>query len=76
MSRIPRMFPKFAFMEQQKRITKPNLYLVGFMGVGKSAIGIRLARELNYSFCDSDSVIEKRVGKSIPEIFAEEGEPS
>ena len=55
-------------------MTKPNIYLVGFMGVGKSTIGIRLARELNYSFFDSDDVIEKRAGKAISEIFANEGE--
>jgi len=44
------------------------------MGVGKSAVGQRVARELNYSFFDSDEVIEQRVGKVIPEIFASEGE--
>lgn len=51
-----------------------NIYLVGFMGVGKSTVGIRLARELNYSFFDSDDMIEKRIGKTISEIFADEGE--
>ena len=61
-------------MNQKKQKFRPNLYLVGFMGVGKSAVGSRLARELNYSFFDSDEVIEKRVGKTIPEIFAEYGE--
>ena len=44
------------------------------MGVGKSTVGGRLARVLNYSFFDSDEAIEKRVGKTIPEIFADEGE--
>ena len=44
------------------------------MGVGKSAVGIRLARELGYSFFDSDDVIEKQAGKSIPKLFADEGE--
>lgn len=44
------------------------------MGVGKSTVGIRLARELDYSFFDSDEMIEKRIGKSIPELFADEGE--
>ena len=44
------------------------------MGVGKSAVGIRLARELGYSFFDSDDVIEKKAGKSIPKLFADEGE--
>jgi len=44
------------------------------MGVGKSAIGRRLARELGFQFVDSDHEIEKKVGKRIPEIFASEGE--
>lgn len=52
----------------------PNLYLVGFMGVGKSAVGRKVARELRYRFLDSDHQIEKKVGKKIPEIFAKEGE--
>lgn len=54
--------------------SKPNLYLVGFMGVGKSAIGRRVARELGFRFIDSDHQIEKEQGKKIPEIFASEGE--
>lgn len=57
-----------------KKQRKPNLYLVGFMGVGKSAIGRRVARELGYRFIDSDHVIEKQAGKGIPAIFAEYGE--
>ena len=52
----------------------PNLYLVGFMGVGKSAIGRRVARELGLKFLDSDVVIEKQAGVSIAEIFARDGE--
>jgi shikimate kinase len=54
--------------------SKPNLYLVGFMGVGKSAIGRRVARELGYRFIDSDHQIEKDQGKRIAEIFETEGE--
>lgn len=46
------------------------------MGVGKSTVGQRVALKLEYEFFDSDSVIEKQVGKSIPEIFATEGESS
>jgi shikimate kinase len=56
--------------------SKPNLYLVGFMGVGKSALGRRLARELGYRFIDSDHEIELKAGKKIPQIFASEGEPA
>lgn len=44
------------------------------MGVGKSAIGRRVALEMGYTFLDSDEAIEQRYNKRIPEIFAEEGE--
>lgn len=44
------------------------------MGVGKSAIGRRVARELGYKFLDSDDCIVKNVGQKIPAIFASEGE--
>ena len=44
------------------------------MGVGKSAIGRQVARELAYQFIDSDRAIEQRLGKRIPEIFRTEGE--
>ncbi len=61
-------------MKKEIKQTKPNLYLVGFMGVGKSAIGRRLAREMGYAYIDSDHDIEKKVGQRIPEIFATQGE--
>lgn len=50
------------------------MYLVGFMGVGKSALGRRVARALKYTFIDSDNAIEKKEGRRIPDIFAAEGE--
>jgi shikimate kinase len=51
-----------------------NLVLIGFMGTGKSAIGRRCARRLGYTFRDSDTAIVQRVGCSIPQLFAEQGE--
>ena len=51
-----------------------NIVLVGFMGTGKSAIGRRLAKRLQTSFVDTDAWIARRAGKSIPLIFAEDGE--
>lgn len=51
-----------------------NIYLVGFMGVGKSTVGRGVARKLNMLFIDSDRAIEKAAGKSINELFAEHGE--
>jgi len=51
-----------------------NVVLLGFMGTGKSIVGRRLAVELQYRFVDTDSLIEERTGKKIPEIFSQEGE--
>lgn len=53
---------------------KPNVFLVGPMGAGKSTIGRLLAAELSLSFRDSDRVIEDRTGADIPWIFDMEGE--
>ncbi|MBI5874458.1 MAG: shikimate kinase [Deltaproteobacteria bacterium] len=51
-----------------------NIVLTGFMGTGKTAVGRRLARELNLTFIDTDDLIEKEAGKSIAQIFAAHGE--
>jgi shikimate kinase len=54
---------------------KRNLYLVGPMGTGKTAVGKHLARLLGVPFVDSDAEIERVAGVDIPYIFEEEGEP-
>jgi shikimate kinase len=51
-----------------------NLFLVGPMGSGKSAVGRQLARILHLTFVDSDEEIEARTGVDIPFIFEKEGE--
>ncbi|HET6466394.1 MAG TPA: 3-dehydroquinate synthase [Nitrospiria bacterium] len=51
-----------------------NVVLIGFMGTGKSEVGKRLAGELGWSFEDSDLWIQKRAGRTIPEIFKQSGE--
>ena len=51
-----------------------NLFLVGPMGAGKSAVGRQLARLLHLDFVDSDEEIESRTGVDIPFIFEKEGE--
>jgi 3-dehydroquinate synthase len=53
-----------------------NIALTGFMGTGKSAVGRAVARRLGWQFIDMDDVIVSRAGKSIPRIFAEDGEPA
>jgi shikimate kinase len=57
-----------------RRLEGLNLYLVGMMGTGKSAVGRPLAEALGYRFIDADSVLEQVAGRSIPEIFARDGE--
>ena len=51
-----------------------NLYLVGFMGTGKSAVGRRVAATLNKQFIDIDNAIETKAGLSIKAIFEKLGE--
>jgi shikimate kinase len=55
-------------------LAKSNLFLVGPMGSGKSAVGKQLSRLLRRPFYDSDIEIERRTGVDIPYIFEKEGE--
>ena len=52
----------------------PGIYLVGFMGSGKSTIGKLLAERLGWAFADLDDDIVRTAGKSIQELFDEDGE--
>ena len=52
----------------------PGIYLVGFMGSGKSTVGRRLAGNLGWPFEDLDAVIEAREQTTISALFAELGE--
>lgn len=51
-----------------------NVVLIGFMGTGKTSTGRALAQRLGRSFIDLDAMIEEEAGRTIPEIFAAEGE--
>lgn len=57
-----------------EQLAGQSIVLVGMMGAGKSAIGRRLAVKLGLNFTDADAEIEKAAGKSIGEIFEENGE--
>ena len=52
----------------------PKVILIGAMGAGKSTVGASLARQLQCDFVDTDKLIETDQGKTINEIFIEDGE--
>lgn len=52
-----------------------KIFLIGFMGSGKSTAGRKLASQLNWSFIDLDEKIQKMEGMKIPDIFSLRGEP-
>ena len=52
-----------------------NIILTGFMGVGKTSVGTRLARDLGFTFVDTDELIEEDQKTTITEIFSSFGEP-
>ena len=51
-----------------------RIYLIGFMGCGKSTLGKKLAKRSGLQFIDMDHYIEERNCKTVPRIFAEDGE--
>ena len=51
-----------------------RIYLIGYMGSGKSHLGRNFSKHLGVQFVDMDNFIEERNYKTIPQIFAEEGE--
>jgi len=53
---------------------KSSIALIGFMGTGKTAVGKTLAEKLGKEFIELDSLIEQKSGKTIPEIFQQDGE--
>jgi len=53
---------------------KSSIALIGFMGVGKTAVGKALADKLGKEFVELDSQIEQKAGKSITQIFEQDGE--
>lgn len=52
-----------------------TVFLCGFMGCGKTTAGMLAAKKLGYAYADTDEMIVKQENRSIPEIFADSGEP-
>jgi shikimate kinase len=63
-------------MDRYTPLRARTIALVGLMGVGKSSVGRRLANALELPFRDADTEVEAAAGRSIPDIFAEMGEPA
>jgi len=53
-----------------------NLALIGFMGTGKTSVGRLVAEHLNFEFLDTDELIQTATGRTIADIFAQDGEPA
>lgn len=62
--------------ETPERPALRALALVGYRGTGKSTVGRLLAARLGFEFIDADVALERRLGKPIARVFAEDGEPA
>ena len=58
----------------QEGLQGTSVYLVGMMGSGKTTVGKLISQALGYCYFDTDALIEQLAGKTIPEIFADDGE--
>ena len=63
-------------VDESQHSSALRIVLTGFMGSGKSTVGRRLAERLRWRFLDLDQAVEDSAGKSVPRIFAEDGEAS
>jgi shikimate kinase len=54
----------------------PRILLVGMMGAGKTTVGRALAQRFGWPYLDSDEEVRRRTGRTVPEIFAQDGEPA
>jgi shikimate kinase len=59
-----------------KKLADQSVFLIGYRGSGKSTVARELAERLGFDWIDADDEIERRAGKSISEIFRDDGEPA
>lgn len=72
---VPQNIIEDVYVELKRKVyPKNNIVLIGFMGSGKTTFGKACAKKLGMDFLDADEYIVKQAGKSIPQIFAEDGE--
>lgn len=62
-------------LDEGRYLVKKTIVMVGMMGAGKTAVGRALAARLGVAFLDSDAEIEAAATRTVPEIFARDGEP-
>jgi shikimate kinase len=62
--------------QPQPSVSHPVIFLIGYRGTGKTTVARLLADELGWPWLDADELLERHAGKTIKQIFAEEGEAS
>lgn len=73
--KVPQDIIEDVYVELKRKVyPKDNIVLIGFMGSGKTTFGKACAKKFGMEFLDADEYIVNKAGKSIPEIFAEDGE--
>ncbi|MCM1497753.1 MAG: shikimate dehydrogenase [Clostridium sp.] len=72
---VPREIVEEIYVDLKRSVyPKDNVVLIGFMGSGKTTFGKEFAKRCGMDFLDTDDYIEKQAGKTIADIFAEDGE--
>lgn len=73
--KVPQNIVEDIYVDLKRKVyPKDNYVLIGFMGSGKTTFGKALAKHCSMEFLDTDEYIEKQAGKTIAQIFAEDGE--